>query len=69
MRLDETAADPETEPRPRGLAVVAPEELREKLEELELTILKTQGVSFDALNWDWKLSSDVDVNYMIVAAR
>jgi 2-polyprenyl-3-methyl-5-hydroxy-6-metoxy-1,4-benzoquinol methylase len=32
-------------------------------------VLKTQGVSFDVLTWDWRLSSDVDVNYMIVAAR
>jgi 2-polyprenyl-3-methyl-5-hydroxy-6-metoxy-1,4-benzoquinol methylase len=31
--------------------------------------LKIQGVSFDPLGWDWKLSSDVDVNYMIVAAK
>jgi 2-polyprenyl-6-hydroxyphenyl methylase / 3-demethylubiquinone-9 3-methyltransferase len=46
---------------------VAPEELRVRLEENGLSILKTQGVSFDPLNWDWKLSSDVDVNYMVVA--
>jgi 2-polyprenyl-3-methyl-5-hydroxy-6-metoxy-1,4-benzoquinol methylase len=31
--------------------------------------LKKQGVSFDPLSWDWKLSSDVDVNYMVVAVR
>jgi 2-polyprenyl-6-hydroxyphenyl methylase/3-demethylubiquinone-9 3-methyltransferase len=29
----------------------------------------TQGVSFDPLAWDWKLSGDVDVNYMVVATR
>ena len=44
-----------------------PTELKAILEEAGLTILKTQGVSFDPLGWDWKLSSDVDVNYMIVA--
>lgn len=48
---------------------MAPAELRAKLEDTGLSILKTQGVSFDPLNWAWKLSSDVDVNYMIVAAR
>ena len=48
---------------------IAPEELRARLEESGLTILKTQGVSFDPLNWDWKLSPDVDVNYMVVAGR
>jgi 2-polyprenyl-6-hydroxyphenyl methylase / 3-demethylubiquinone-9 3-methyltransferase len=31
--------------------------------------MKTQGVSFDPLGWDWKLSSDVDVNYMMVATK
>ncbi|MEI9886895.1 MAG: bifunctional 2-polyprenyl-6-hydroxyphenol methylase/3-demethylubiquinol 3-O-methyltransferase UbiG [Rhizomicrobium sp.] len=34
-----------------------------------LNPLKTQGVAFDPLAWDWHLSSDVDVNYMVVASR
>jgi len=48
---------------------IAPEQLRQKLQESDLSILKSQGVSFDVLTWDWRLSSDVDVNYMIVAAK
>ena len=48
---------------------IPPTELRAELEKSGLTILKTQGVSFNPLAWDWKLSGDVDVNYMIVAAR
>ena len=48
---------------------VPPAELQKSLEESGLTIMKTQGVSFDPLNWDWRLSSDVDVNYMVVARR
>ena len=48
---------------------IPPTELRASLEQSGLTILKTQGVSFNPLGWEWKLSSDVDVNYMIVAAR
>jgi len=48
---------------------IAPAELKKSLEQAGLTVLKTQGVSFDPLNWDWRLSSDVDVNYMIVAKR
>ena len=48
---------------------IPPAELRAELEQTGLTILKTQGVSFNPLAWDWKLSSDVDVNYMVVAAR
>jgi 2-polyprenyl-6-hydroxyphenyl methylase / 3-demethylubiquinone-9 3-methyltransferase len=46
-----------------------PAELKASLERSGLTILKTQGVSFDPLGWDWRLSSDVDVNYMLVCRR
>jgi 2-polyprenyl-6-hydroxyphenyl methylase/3-demethylubiquinone-9 3-methyltransferase len=46
---------------------IPPERLRAMLEEAGLSVLKTQGVSFDPLRWDWKLSGDVDVNYMVVA--
>jgi 2-polyprenyl-6-hydroxyphenyl methylase / 3-demethylubiquinone-9 3-methyltransferase len=48
---------------------IPPAELRAKLEEAGLSICKTQGVSFNPLSWDWHLSSDVDVNYMVVAKR
>ena len=48
---------------------IPPAELCAKLQESGLTILKQQGVSFDPLNWDWRLSKDVDVNYMVVAAK
>lgn len=46
---------------------VEPERLRAMLEETGLKVLKTQGVSFDPLNWNWRLSADTDVNYMVVA--
>ena len=48
---------------------VPPSKLKRSLEEAGLNILKIQGVPFDPLAWDWKLSNDVDVNYMIVAKR
>jgi 2-polyprenyl-6-hydroxyphenyl methylase / 3-demethylubiquinone-9 3-methyltransferase len=48
---------------------IPPTELKASLEESGLTILKTQGVSFDPLGWGWKLSADVDVNYMVVGRR
>jgi 2-polyprenyl-6-hydroxyphenyl methylase/3-demethylubiquinone-9 3-methyltransferase len=48
---------------------VTPHELRAMLEDIGLKVLKTQGVSFDPLGWDWRLSSDTDVNYMVVAER
>jgi len=48
---------------------VPPADLRAMLEDAGLNILKTQGISFDPLGWDWRLSSATDVNYMVVAAR
>lgn len=48
---------------------IPPSELQSALEESGLSICKTQGVSFNPLAWDWHLSSDVDVNYMVVARR
>ena len=35
---------------------VEPRRLRELLEEAGLHVLRTQGVSFDPLAWEWKLS-------------
>lgn len=48
---------------------VAPADLRRMLEESGLNPLRTQGVEFNPLAWEWRLSSDVDVNYMVVASR
>ena len=48
---------------------VTPKELQAMLEGAGLKPLKLQGVEFNPLAWDWRLSSDVDVNYMVVAAR
>jgi len=48
---------------------IPPTELQTSLQEAGLTILKTQGVSFDPLTWDWRLSADTDVNYMVVGAK
>ena len=48
---------------------IPPAQLETSLEQTGLTLLKRQGVSFNPLAWDWRLSSDVDVNYMLVAKR
>jgi 2-polyprenyl-6-hydroxyphenyl methylase / 3-demethylubiquinone-9 3-methyltransferase len=48
---------------------IPPAALKASLEQSGLTVRKTQGVSFDPLAWDWRLSSDVDINYMMVAQR
>ena len=48
---------------------VAPSQLRALLARTGLSVMKTQGVAFDPLAWDWRLSRDTDVNYLVVAAR
>jgi len=48
---------------------IEPRTLCRILEESGLNPLKTQGVAFDPLAWDWRLSKDVDVNYIVVASR
>jgi 2-polyprenyl-6-hydroxyphenyl methylase/3-demethylubiquinone-9 3-methyltransferase len=48
---------------------IPPAQLQQILEKSGLSILKTQGIFFDILTWDWRLSSDVDVNYMVVAGK
>jgi 2-polyprenyl-6-hydroxyphenyl methylase / 3-demethylubiquinone-9 3-methyltransferase len=48
---------------------IPPAQLQQALESSGLSVLKTQGVFFDILTWDWRLSSDVDVNYMMVASK
>jgi 2-polyprenyl-6-hydroxyphenyl methylase/3-demethylubiquinone-9 3-methyltransferase len=48
---------------------VRPDELERLLEETGLTVRRVQGVAFDPLRWDWRLSSDTDVNYMLVAEK
>jgi len=46
---------------------ITPAELRARLEEVELRVTRSQGIVFDPLRWDWRLSADMDVNYVIVA--
>lgn len=48
---------------------VEPERLQSMLETAGLKVLQHQGVSFDPLRWQWVLSGDTDVNYMVVATR
>ncbi len=48
---------------------VEPNTLTRMLQRSGLKPLAIQGVSFDPLGWDWRLSSDTGVNYMIVAER
>ena len=48
---------------------VTPAELQHHLEEAGLSVTRVQGVEFDPLRWDWRLSDDTDVNYMVVAEK
>jgi 2-polyprenyl-6-hydroxyphenyl methylase/3-demethylubiquinone-9 3-methyltransferase len=46
-----------------------PRRLQAMLEDDGLRVLKTQGFRFDPLSWDWRLSGDTDVNYIVAAVR
>ena len=48
---------------------VKPTELERLLQDAGLSVAQVQGVAFDPLRWDWRLSSDTDVNYMMAAVR
>ena len=48
---------------------VAPKDLEQKLSDAGLQSYRQQGISFDPLKWNWHLSSDTDVNYVVVAKR
>jgi 2-polyprenyl-6-hydroxyphenyl methylase/3-demethylubiquinone-9 3-methyltransferase len=48
---------------------IEPAKLLAILEDEGLKIKKEQGVAFDPLSWNWKLSSEMDVNYLVVAVR
>jgi 2-polyprenyl-6-hydroxyphenyl methylase/3-demethylubiquinone-9 3-methyltransferase len=58
---------------PRGThdwnRLVTPTELRRSLDKAGLMVDRVQGVMFDPLQWQWRLSRDTDVNYMVVAVR
>jgi 2-polyprenyl-6-hydroxyphenyl methylase/3-demethylubiquinone-9 3-methyltransferase len=47
---------------------ISPEDLRAYLEDNGLAVADIRGVAFDPLGWNWHLSDDISVNYMIVAS-
>ncbi len=48
---------------------VSPRAVTNTLEDLGLTVLKASGVSFDPLAWQWRLSGDTSVNYILAARK
>lgn len=48
---------------------VTPAELEILLQDAGLNVTRIQGVAFDPLRWEWRLSSDTDVNYMMAAEK
>lgn len=48
---------------------ISPATLQQALEQAGLNIQKIQGVSFNPLTWDWRLSDDLAVNYMIAGTK
>lgn len=49
--------------------LIKPAELRRSLERAGLQVIQVQGMTFDPLRWEWRLSRDTDVNYAVVATR
>jgi 2-polyprenyl-6-hydroxyphenyl methylase/3-demethylubiquinone-9 3-methyltransferase len=49
--------------------LITPDELRRYLSDAGLKITHIQGMVFDPLRWEWRLSNDTDVNYAVVASR
>ena len=48
---------------------VTPEELETAIEDVGMAVIGERGVVFNPLAARWQLSSDMDVNYMLVAAK
>jgi len=48
---------------------IKPAELEILLEGAGLIVTQLQGVAFDPLRWEWRLSADTDVNYTMVAVK
>ena len=49
--------------------LVKPEELDAALADTGMEVFKRDGVFYNVLADEWRLSSDMDVNYMVVAKR
>lgn len=48
---------------------VEPDRLIGLLKDAGLSVKQTRGVSFNPISWSWSLSSDTDVNYMVVVTK
>ena len=48
---------------------VEPERLAALLKDAGLSVTEMHGVSFNPITWTWRLSTDLDVNYLVVAKR
>ena len=49
--------------------LITPAELRRALERTGLVVMRVQGMSFDPIRWEWRLSRDTGVNYAVVARK
>ena len=48
---------------------LSPEDLEKFVTAAGLSVVRRQGIVFDPIGWNWRLSSDMDVNYVLVAQR
>jgi 2-polyprenyl-6-hydroxyphenyl methylase/3-demethylubiquinone-9 3-methyltransferase len=39
------------------------------LKDVGLKVTATRGMSFSVLTWTWQLTSDTDINYLVVAEK
>jgi len=48
---------------------IPPRQLTRMLKDVGLKVTASRGMSFSVLTWTWTLSSDMDINYLLVAEK
>jgi 2-polyprenyl-6-hydroxyphenyl methylase/3-demethylubiquinone-9 3-methyltransferase len=48
---------------------IPPQKLTRMLKDVGLKVTATRGMSFSVLTWTWQLTSDTDINYLVVAEK
>ena len=48
---------------------IPPKTLTRMLKDVGLKVTAVRGMSFSVLTWTWRLSSDMDINYLVVAEK
>ena len=48
---------------------IPPKKLTRMLKDVGLKVTAVRGMSFSVLTWTWRLTSDTDINYLVVAEK